>query len=63
MKIGVLGAGVIGLNTALRLQTEFPSGSITLLADRFEEETLSHGAAGIFRPGTAFAGPSPQITE
>ena len=63
MNIGILGAGIVGLNTALKLQTEFPNAQITVIADKFEEDTLSYGAAGIFRPGTNLAGPSPKITQ
>ncbi|KFM58663.1 D-aspartate oxidase, partial [Stegodyphus mimosarum] len=48
--IAVIGAGVIGLSTALCLQKEFPSASLSLYADKFNEDTLSAGAGGIFRP-------------
>lgn len=54
-KIGVLGAGVIGLTTALEIQKELPNAEITLIADKFNKETTSDGAAGIFRPGTSFS--------
>jgi len=63
MHFGVLGAGIIGLNTALELQSKFPSAQITLIAEKFDEETTSHVAAGIFRPGTSFCGPSEEITR
>jgi len=61
MHIGILGAGIVGLNTALQLQQEFPNAQLTLISDNFEE-TTSHVAAGIFRPGTHFSGPTPEIT-
>ncbi|XP_035214737.1 D-aspartate oxidase-like isoform X3 [Stegodyphus dumicola] len=48
--IAVIGAGVIGLSTVLCLQKEFPSASVSLYADKFNEDTLSAGAGGIFRP-------------
>ncbi|GFT64008.1 d-aspartate oxidase [Nephila pilipes] len=48
--IAVLGAGIVGLSTALSLQEEFPMANITVFADKFNEETLSSGAGGIFRP-------------
>ena len=63
MHFGILGAGVIGLNTGLELQREFPTARVTIVADKFEEETCSYGAAGIFRPGTSFMGPSEEVTR
>lgn len=62
-KVCVLGAGIVGLNTALLLQKEYPELRITLIADKINEETTSDGAAGIFRPGTSFQGPSEEITK
>ncbi|GBM37846.1 D-aspartate oxidase [Araneus ventricosus] len=49
-EIAVIGAGVVGLSTALSLQEEFPLTNITVFADKFNNETLSSGAGGIFRP-------------
>ncbi|XP_050326369.1 D-aspartate oxidase [Bactrocera neohumeralis] len=63
MHFGILGSGVVGLTTALELQQNYPNAQITILADRFNEETTSHVAAGIFRPGTSFAGPTREITQ
>jgi len=63
MHIGVLGAGIIGVNSALQIQNEFNNAKITLIADKFNNETLSAGAAGIFRPGTNFRGPTEEITK
>nr|CAD7454903.1 unnamed protein product [Timema tahoe] len=63
MQIGILGAGVVGLNTALELQRQFPTARLTIIADKFNEETTSDGAAGIFRPSTSFSGPTENITK
>lgn len=63
MHLGVIGCGVVGLTTALELQETFPNAKITILADRFNESTTSYVAAGIFRPGTSFMGPSQEITK
>nr|CAD7578832.1 unnamed protein product [Timema californicum] len=63
MQIGILGAGVVGLNTALELQRQFPTARLTIIADKFNEETTSDGAAGIFRPSTSFSGPTENITN
>ncbi|XP_065570468.1 D-aspartate oxidase-like isoform X2 [Artemia franciscana] len=62
-EIAVLGAGVVGLTTAVLLQSEIPDAKITVVADKFTIDTLSDGAAGIFRPGTSFSGPNPEITR
>ena len=50
--IGIVGAGVIGLSTALNIQKRLPSARITVYADKFEKDTTSHGAGGLFRPNT-----------
>lgn len=63
MHFGVLGSGIIGLTTALELQQQFPTAQVSILADRFNEDTVSYVAAGIFRPGTSFMGPTQQITQ
>lgn len=50
LEIAVVGAGVVGLSTAVRLQQTLPQARVTIISDRFEQETTSDGAAGIFRP-------------
>lgn len=52
----MVGAGVVGLTTATLLQEALPGASVTVLADKFGQETTSDGAAGIFRPGLQFRG-------
>ncbi|XP_055533300.1 D-aspartate oxidase [Wyeomyia smithii] len=63
MQLCVIGAGVIGLTTALELQQEYGNATVTIVADRFEQDTCSDVAAGLFRPGTSFCGPSEDITR
>ncbi|EAT35138.1 AAEL012674-PA [Aedes aegypti] len=63
MHLCVIGAGVVGLTTALELQREFRNANVTILADRFEQDTCSDVAAGLFRPGTSFSGPTEEITR
>lgn len=63
MHFAIIGAGVIGLNTALQLQQEFPNAAVTILADRFTVDTTSDVAAGIFRPSSSFPGPNDQLTR
>lgn len=59
----VLGAGVVGLHTALELQRQLPDAQITIVADRFGVDTTSDVAAGLFRPSTSFAGPNEAVTQ
>ena len=48
--ICVVGAGVIGLSTALRLRQELPHASVTIIAEHFLADTTSDGAAGLWEP-------------
>ncbi|KAK9806033.1 hypothetical protein WJX73_007439 [Symbiochloris irregularis] len=50
LKICVVGAGVIGLSTALRLCQEIQNVKVTILADKFLSDTTSDGAAGLWEP-------------
>lgn len=59
----VLGAGIVGMTTAFMLKEKHKEWEITVVADKFEQETLSDIAAGIFRPSTSFKGPTPEITK
>ncbi|XP_044270599.1 D-aspartate oxidase [Tribolium madens] len=63
LNIGVLGAGVIGLTTAYELKNKFRNANIDVISDRFNDKTTSHVAAGLFRPGTSFSGPTVEITR
>lgn len=63
LRVGVLGAGIVGLTSALEVLQTFPSVHLTVIADKFNQDTTSDGAAGIFRPGTSFSGPNPDITK
>uniref|UniRef100_K1P6Q6 D-aspartate oxidase n=1 Tax=Magallana gigas TaxID=29159 RepID=K1P6Q6_MAGGI len=47
-RICVLGAGVVGLSSAVNIQSILPEADITLIADQFNQETTSDGAAGHF---------------
>ncbi|WIA40322.1 hypothetical protein OEZ86_013690 [Tetradesmus obliquus] len=49
-RICILGAGVNGLATALRLQQALPSARLTIYADKFGSDLTSHGAAGVWQP-------------
>lgn len=62
-RIGVFGAGVVGLTTALELQERIRNARVTVIADNFKEDTTSDRAAGIFSPANYFSGPTPEITQ
>ncbi|NWT33561.1 OXDD oxidase, partial [Cardinalis cardinalis] len=49
-KIAVVGAGVIGLSTALCITETCPSSSVTVLSDQFSPNTTSDVAAGMLIP-------------
>ena len=39
-KILVLGSGVVGLNTALRIQEDHPEAEVTIMAEKFDSELV-----------------------
>ena len=49
-RVCVLGAGVVGLTTALRLVERFPKADITIFAEKFGGDTTTAGAAGVWQP-------------
>uniref|UniRef100_A0A8C6ZJQ4 D-aspartate oxidase n=1 Tax=Nothoprocta perdicaria TaxID=30464 RepID=A0A8C6ZJQ4_NOTPE len=49
-KVAVVGAGVVGLSTALSVAGAFPACSLALLAERFSPGTTSDVAAGMLIP-------------
>ncbi|XP_060062713.1 D-aspartate oxidase-like isoform X2 [Ylistrum balloti] len=48
--ITVIGAGVVGLSSAVSIQRAFPGATVKVVADKFYDETTSIGAGGIFLP-------------
>ncbi|XP_017555411.1 D-aspartate oxidase-like [Pygocentrus nattereri] len=50
VKVAVVGAGVIGLSTAVCLAKALPYCSVKILAEKFSPDTTSDGAAGILLP-------------
>ena len=62
-KILILGCGVVGLNTGLRLQQDLPEAKITIMAERLGENVVSNVAAGFFRATSSIRGPTAQLTE
>lgn len=51
-KVAVVGAGVVGLSTALCIVETCPSCSVTVLSDQFSPNTTSDVAAGMLIPHT-----------
>ena len=49
-KVCVVGAGIIGLSTAVSLQNSGINAEVTIIADKFSPETTSDVAAGIWSP-------------
>ncbi|XP_043793401.1 D-aspartate oxidase isoform X1 [Apis laboriosa] len=62
MKVVIIGGGIIGLTTALQLKHELRNAEITIFASDFNN-TVSHVAAGIFRVGSSYFGPTEEITR
>ncbi|ESO87796.1 hypothetical protein LOTGIDRAFT_166093 [Lottia gigantea] len=50
INIAVIGAGIIGLSTAVNIQNRLPNATVTVIADKFEKDTTSYGAGGLIRP-------------
>lgn len=63
LNIAVLGAGVVGLTTAFELKQSFRNATIDIIAENVDKDTTSAVAAGLFRPGPSFCGPSEEITK
>ena len=62
VRVTVIGAGIIGLPTAYRIQTTVPHARVTVVADRFSPNTTGDVAVGIL--GTVQCqGHSPALTD
>jgi D-aspartate oxidase len=62
-KVLVIGCGVVGLNTALRIQKDMPEVVVTIMAEQLAENVVSNVAAGFFRATTSIRGPTPELTK
>jgi len=47
-KVVVVGAGIIGLSSALEIQKQYPHVQVTIISETFTPDTTADGAAGIF---------------
>lgn len=61
--VAVIGAGVVGINSALEVQRRYPNFDVTVIADKFNGETLSDGAAGLIRPESYIFGPNLEMSR
>lgn len=50
VRVAVVGAGVMGLSTALCISKSIPRCSVTVISDKFTPDTMSDVAAGILIP-------------
>lgn len=50
LKIAVIGAGIIGLSSAIAIKERIPGIDLTVLADCFTPNTTGDGAAGLWMP-------------
>jgi D-aspartate oxidase len=41
---------VVGLSTAINIKKVLPNATVKVIADKFNHETTSYGAGGLFRP-------------
>ncbi|XP_078338665.1 D-aspartate oxidase-like [Crassostrea virginica] len=60
--IAVLGAGIIGVSTAINIQKQIPSARVKIISEKFGQETTSWGAGGLFRPTAKFIRGIPEET-
>lgn len=50
VKVAVVGAGVIGLSSALHVKELFPEAKVVVFADKFPPNTTSDVAGGFWEP-------------
>lgn len=50
MKIAIVGAGVIGMTSAVAIKNAFPNENITVFANLFTPDTTGDGSAGLWGP-------------
>ena len=50
VRIAVIGAGIVGLTSAVNIQKLMPDAKVTIISDKFDKDTTSSGAGGLYRP-------------
>ena len=48
--IAVIGAGVVGLSTAINIQKVIPESKVKVIAAEFDNDTTTYGCGGMFFP-------------
>lgn len=49
-KVAVVGGGIIGVSSALRVIETVPRVEVTIIADKFSPNTTGDGSAGFWSP-------------
>lgn len=50
MRVAVVGAGIIGITTAMAVKDYLPSVELTIFSDTFSPATTGDGSAGFWTP-------------
>lgn len=50
MRVAIVGAGIIGVTSALAVKTAFPGYDVKIFADAFSPDTTGDGSAGLWGP-------------
>ncbi len=50
MKVVIVGAGIIGITSAIRLLEMFPRAEITIITEEYSPNTTSDVSAGYWKP-------------
>ncbi|XP_041454044.1 D-aspartate oxidase-like isoform X3 [Lytechinus variegatus] len=61
VRVGVIGAGIIGVSTAYNVQLLCPNAEVSIIAAEFSPNTTSDGAAGFIQPYLAPGTPKEDI--
>ncbi|XP_072170143.1 D-aspartate oxidase-like [Diadema setosum] len=60
-KVAVVGAGIIGVATAVNIQALCPDADVAILAEKFSPDTTSDGAAGFIQPYLVVGTPNEDV--
>lgn len=63
MRVAVIGAGVIGITSAITVKNAFPLFEVHVFADEFSPDTTGDGSAGLWSPYLLGNTPPDKITE
>ena len=60
-RVCVVGAGIIGVSTAVNILESIPNVEVTILAEKFSPDTTSSGIGGLWLPYLAKNTPQESI--